>query len=56
MFRDLAKDIRATTIDTARVDNFVKRAEQFFQTFKRYSSGQSPGKKPYLHILRGTHL
>ena len=56
VFRDLAKDIRATTIDTARVDNFVKRAEQFFQTFKRYSSGQSPGKKPYLHILRGTHL
>ena len=52
MFRDLAKDIRATTVDEERIVDFEKRAEQFFQTFKRYSSGLSTGKKPYLHILR----
>ena len=52
MFRDLASDIRAVTVDMQRASSFQERAEKFFKTFKRYSSGSCTGKKPYLHILR----
>ena len=46
MFRDLAEDIRATAVHLDCVKSFEERAENFFQTFKRYSMDRCTGKKP----------
>ena len=52
LFRDLAQDIRTTSVNVERIDSFKEHVETFFKTFKRYSLGKSTSRKPYLHILR----
>jgi len=52
MFRDIAVDIRSTSVDWDGINSFQTRVDKFFSTFKKFTSGKSTGRKPYLHILR----
>ena len=52
MFRDIALDIRSTTVNWDRINTFQDKVDKFFSSFKRIARAQSSGKKPYLHILR----